>query len=378
MLAETPVARLKFRSGNQMIAEGAVAAGCRFFAGYPITPASGIYKGMIDLLQARGDVAMSAPDEISALAYCVGASMRGFKAMTATSGPGWALMIETVQYALMTETPVVIAFVQRLGPSTGGATQGAQGDLLLAEFCTSGGYTIPILCPSTPAECYELTVRAFEWAEKLRSPVLVLSDKEVGMTSESVDYSKFEEVVPTSRVMSGTRGSAKMYDFLEVGDVPDFLAVGSDGKVTATGSAHNKMGELKKNDSETLDVLKHLEAKIEARRDELEVAEFDGEEGARTLIISFGITARAMREAVRSARRRGKKVSSLAIQSLFPVPERIIKEACEGISRVVVAEENIKGQYRGVLAPLLREKTIIGVNKIGTMITPSEIEEHIA
>ena len=378
MVDQMPVARLKFRSGNQMIAEGAVAAGCRFFAGYPITPASGIYKGMIDLLQARGDVAMSAPDEISALAYCVGASMRGFKAMTATSGPGWALMTETVQYALMTETPVVIAFVQRLGPSTGGATQGAQGDILLAEFCTSGGYTIPILCPSTPSECYELTVRAFEWAEKLRSPVLVLSDKEVGMTSESVDYSEFEEVVPFSRVMNATRGSTKMYDFLEAGDVPGFLAVGGDGKVTATGSAHNKMGELRKNDSETLDVLKHLEAKIEARRVELELATFDGEEGANTLIISFGITARAMREAVRSARGKGKKVSSLAVQSLFPVPERMIKEACKGISRVVIAEENLKGQYRGVLAPLLKDIAVIGANKIGTMITPSEIEEHIA
>ena len=377
MSEPTPVARLKFSSGNQMIAEGAVAAGCRFFAGYPITPASGIYKGMIDLLQERGDVAMSAPDEISALAYCVGASMRGYKAMTATSGPGWALMIETVQYALMTETPVVIALVQRLGPSTGSATQGAQGDILLAEFCTSGGYTIPVLSPSTASECYELTVRAFEWAEKLRSPVLVLSDKEVGMTSESVDYSSLGKVMAGSRVMSSGKGSTRMYDFLAAGDVPEFLAVGGDGKVTATGSAHNKMGELKKNDSETLDVLKHLEAKIEARREELELATFDGEERAGTLIISFGITARAMREAVKSARRKGKKVSSLAIQSLFPVPERRIRDACKGISKVVIAEENIKGQYRGVLAPLLKEKNVIGINKIGSMITPTEIEEHI-
>jgi len=169
---------MKFRTGNQMIAEGAIAAGCRFFAGYPITPASGIYKSMIELLQQRGDVAVSAPDEISALAYCVGASMRGYKAMTATSGPGWALMIETVQYALMTETPLVIAMVQRLGPCTGGATQGAQGDILLTEYCTSGGYTIPVLCASTAAECYELTQVAFTWAEQLRTPVVILSDKE--------------------------------------------------------------------------------------------------------------------------------------------------------------------------------------------------------
>ena len=124
--------KFKIRNGNQMIAEGAIAAGCKFFAGYPITPASGIYKSMIDELPKRGDVAIGAPDEISALAFCVGASQRGFKAMTATSGPGFSLMIETLQYAVMTETPLVIALVQRLGPSTGGATQGGQGDVLLA------------------------------------------------------------------------------------------------------------------------------------------------------------------------------------------------------------------------------------------------------
>ncbi|MEK6650818.1 MAG: pyruvate flavodoxin/ferredoxin oxidoreductase, partial [Bacteroidota bacterium] len=119
------------RSGNQMVAEGALRAGCRFFAGYPITPATGIFKAMIDALPSLKGLALSAPDEISAIAYCIGAAMRGYKAMTATSGPGWALMIESVQYALMTETPLVIALVQRLGPSTGGATQGAQGDILL-------------------------------------------------------------------------------------------------------------------------------------------------------------------------------------------------------------------------------------------------------
>ena len=134
-------------SGNRMVAEGALAAGCHFFAGYPITPASEIYEVMMRELPGWGGLALSAPDEISSLCYCVGASLRGLKAMTATSGPGWALMIETVQYALMSETPVVIALVQRLGPSTGGATQGAQGDIFLAEFCTSGGYTIPVFAP---------------------------------------------------------------------------------------------------------------------------------------------------------------------------------------------------------------------------------------
>ena len=165
-----------------MLAEGALAAGCRFFAGYPITPASEVYEVMMRELPTRGGLALSAPDEISSLCYCVGASLRGLKAMTATSGPGWALMIETAQYALMTETPVVVALVQRLGPSTGGATQGAQGDIGLAEFSTSGGYTLPVFSPSNAAESFELAIHAFNWSERLRTPVLLLSDKEVGMT----------------------------------------------------------------------------------------------------------------------------------------------------------------------------------------------------
>jgi 2-oxoglutarate ferredoxin oxidoreductase subunit alpha len=138
-----------------MVALGALAAGCRFFSGYPITPSSEIYQVMIEELPRRGGLGLAAPDEIAALCACVGASLGGHKAMTATSGPGWCLMIETVQYAVMTETPVVIAVVQRLGPSTGGATQGAQGDVLLTQFCTSGGYTIPVFALSNARECYE-------------------------------------------------------------------------------------------------------------------------------------------------------------------------------------------------------------------------------
>jgi 2-oxoglutarate/2-oxoacid ferredoxin oxidoreductase subunit alpha len=360
-----------------MIAYGAVEAGCRFFAGYPITPASGIYKSMIDLLQRRGDVAISAPDEISALAYCVGASMRGFKAMTATSGPGWALMIETMQYALMTETPLVIALVQRLGPSTGGATQGAQGDILLSEFCTSGGYTIPILCPSTAVECYELTMQAFAWSETLRTPVLVLSDKEVGMTNESVDFSALKRLPRADRNYQRGSLSTKMYDFTEAAEVPGFIPVGGALKVTATGSAHNKSGALKKNDAETLEVLLHLEEKIISRKDELELAKLDCQEGAKTLVISYGITARAALESVKNVRRKGREASSLIIQSLFPVPDRKIEEAMGGISRVIVAEENFGGQYRSRIQHLMKEKEVIGVNKVGSMITPAEIEALI-
>jgi len=370
---------IRLRTGNQMIAEGAVRAGCRFFAGYPITPASGIYKGMIELLQQRGDVALSAPDEISAIAYCVGASMRGYKAMTATSGPGWALMTETVQYAVMTETPVVIALVQRLGPSTGGATQGAQGDVLLAEFCTSGGYTIPVLCPSTPVECYELTVLAFSWAELLRSPVVVLADKEVGMTMENVNYAHLTDLHAGERLAVGAERTGRVltYDFADRPMVPAFSPVGGRVKVTATGSAHNKAGALKKNDDETLEVLYHLEEKVHGRRDGLTLVKRDFEAGAKTLVVSYGITARTVGEAVRIARGSGTKVSALNLLTLFPVPERPLLHAAESVDRVVIAEENMSGLYRSVISRYLKDKEIVGVNKVGSMITPQEIVEAI-
>lgn len=364
-----------------MIAEGAMQAGCKFFAGYPITPASGIYKSMLEFLQQQGDVAISAPDEISALAYCVGASMRGIKSMTATSGPGWALMIETVQYALMTETPVVVALVQRLGPSTGGATQGAQGDVLLTEFCTSGAYTIPVLCPSTPLECFELTMLAFAWAELLRTPVVLLTDKEVGMTTESVNYSELNTLIPVNRVQFSFANSLSenfhTYSFHNSSDVPPFAAVGEKWKVTATGSAHNKSGALKKNDAETLEVLHHLEEKIQYRKDDLVVVKNDVQKNAETLVLSYGITARTMREAISRARKQGKKVSSLNILSLFPIPEKEILAAAKTVTRIVIAEENFSGQYRSVLSSFIKNKEIIGVNKIGSMITPAEILKTI-
>ncbi len=370
---------MKIRTGNQMIAEGALFAGCQFFAGYPITPASGVYKSMIEQLPQRNGVAISAPDEISALAYCVGASGRGAKAMTATSGPGWALMIETVQYALMTELPVVIAMVQRLGPSTGGATQNGQADILFTEFCTSGAYTIPIFAPSTPQECFEVTTIAFKWAELLRTPVVILSDKEVGMMSEDVDFNQLKSTPPWYRKEFSTQNGKQhvTYDFQNLEDVPMFAPVGGTHKVTMTGSAHDKKGTLQKNSSETLDVLVHLQKKIEAHKEEMAVVRVDDQSDAETLVLSFGITARTAKEATRRARTEGKKVRNANVISLFPVPETMLKKAAEGVKRIVVAEENMTGQYRGVIQSLFAGKEIIGVNSVGRMITPAMIQNAI-
>lgn len=369
-------AGLRLRSGNQMVVEGALHAGCRFFSGYPITPASEIYREMTLRLQARGDVAVGAPDEISALCYCIGASQRGFRAMTATSGPGWALMVEAFQYALMAETPLVVALVQRLGPSTGGATQGGQGDVLLAEFATSGGYTVPIFAPSTAVECYAAIVHAFNWSEALRTPVVLLSDKEVGMTYEAVDLAGLPDIPVWSRPMA-TAAGYRPVQFAALEDVPPFAPLTGALKVTVTGSAHNKDGWLRKNDPETLDVLRHLEAKVAARAADMALVTPDLEPDADTLVLSYGITSRAAREAVRMGRATGRRLSFLGVLSLFPMPLAAIREAVGKAKRVVVAEENMSGLYRQALAAALPDLSLRGANKVGGMIRPAEILEAL-
>ncbi len=347
-------------SGNRMTALGALSAGCEFFAGYPITPSSEIYQTMMEELPRRGGLALSAPDEISALAACVGASLAGHRAMTATSAPGWSLMVETVQYAVMTETPVVVAFVQRLGPSTGGATQGGQGDALLAEFCVSGGYTIPVFAPAGAAECHRLTRRAFEWSERLRTPVVLLSDKEVAMTLEALDTSLLEDE-PIEPRPAGD------------GHPPWYAPVGGDRRVVATGSAHDFEGRLRKSSPEVVEVLTGLQSKVAAHADELSYTRAELVDGADTVVVSYGISARASLEA---CRRRG--ASFLQLQTLFPVPLTALSEALGESRRVVVVEENLTGLYAGVLAPHLGGRDLVRVNAVGSMITPAQVEEAIA
>ncbi len=362
-----------------MIAEAAVESGCKFFAGYPITPASGIYKFMIDELPKHGDVAISAPDEISALAFCVGASLRGFKSMTATSGPGFSLMAETLQYAVMTETPVVVALVQRLGPSTGGATQGGQGDILFVGHSIAGGYTIPVFSPSNPLEAYELTIHSFNVAEKLRTPVVLLTDKEVAMTSENIDYERLPKLETINRKYFSQPNDEKFktYFFENTGEVPDFACIGGKAKVATTGSAHDMAGRLQKNSPETINVLKHLQDKIDSHVKEIVRTKSDLTDGAEALVLSYGISARASREAVLNLRRKGKKVSFMNVQTLFPIPAESIMDASLGVKKIVVVEENITGLYKSQIDNLCSGKEVVSVNGVGRMISPDRIESAV-
>lgn len=371
-----PLPRRALATGCELVAQAAMDAGCRFFAGYPITPASQIFEVLTRELPARGGVAFAAPDEISALAYCLGASMRGAMTMTATSGPGFALMVESVGYAVMTETPVVIAMIQRLGPSTGAATQGAQGDLAMVSSCVSGGYAVPVLTGSTADELYAETARAFAIAERWRTPVVLLGDKEVASTSEVVDLDALVPPTPTYRPVWSGDGRHLPYAFVQETDVPAFAPVGGPAKVTATGSAHDFAGRLKKNDGEVLAVLRHLHRKIAAAEGELGRVDADGPP-APTLLLSYGVSARACREAVAAARADGADVTFANVRTLFPLPATALAPLLAPARRVVVVEENLTGQYAAALAPLLGGRELVRVNQLGALVTPQEIRHAL-
>ncbi len=377
MSAVAPAPRVALCSGNELIAWGALAAGCRFFSGYPITPASEIFAEMMRRLPARGGTALGAPDEISALSYAVGASLAGAKAMTATSGPGWCLMIETFQYALMTETPVVVVVSQRLGPATGAATQGAQGDVQLVAQATSGGYPFPVLSPTDGRDAYALTAYAFDLAERLRTPVVVLTDKEVSKTVETVDLAALPAVEPVERTPARGDRPFVPYAIDDLADVPRFAPVGGPRKVTATGSAHDANGRLRKNDPEVRRQLLHLAAKIDTRADEIARVRWTRRDGARTLLVSYGVSARATREAAEDLEREGTPVDVLEALSLFPVPVRALAEAAAGMDRVVVVEENLRELYAREVRLALPGTTVDALGALGAPIAPADIRERV-
>lgn len=362
-----------FVDGASLICRGALHAGVDYFVGYPITPASGIYQQMIEC-----GVGMPAPDEITALQYLIGASLNGHKAMTATSGPGFMLMSEGIGAALAMEVPLVIALVQRLGPATGSATANAQGDVLLAGNIVSGGFIVPTICPSTLEECVEMTVHAANVSQTLRIPVVLLTEKSMvlGKRSIAVDDLVYPEPQSSPRFDS-ISGSFKPYGNLDVREVPPFRPLGARGpQVRVTASTHNENGLIARfNESVRANTERLL---VNKSLDLFPVAVRDTQPGAATLVISYGYTAYAAKEAVRNLRARGQTVSHLIIRTIFPVRVDDIRSALSGVERVVIAEENLTGLYRKALlaedAFRKHPVDVIGVHTMGRPITPAEIE----
>jgi 2-oxoglutarate ferredoxin oxidoreductase subunit alpha len=319
-------------------------------------------------------------DEIASIGMCIGAAMAGARAMTATSGPGISLYSENIGLAIMGEVPLVIVDVQRLGPATGGATTVGQGDIQFVRWGTAGGYPIIALSPSSIPECFTLTRRAFHLAQRFRSPVFVLADKELDLTYNTVDVPWETGPVPEESAPgldTAAAGPFKPYRYEPADAVPPLTPYGEGPILRFTGSTHDERAFITK-DPATVDRLnRHLTAKIEANRDEIEMVTADLEPGADTLLLSFGITAGAMREAVAEARAVHRRVSALTVQSLWPVPETAIRRALAGIRRVVVAELN-QGQYRREIERLAGDREVSGLNRTdGELIAPEEFLEAL-
>lgn len=394
----------EYIDGATAIARGALQAGCNFFAGYPISPATPILLHMLRDLPKVGGVGIQAEDEIGAISMCIGAAMTGARALTATSGPGISLYSENIGLAIMGETPLVIVDVMRMGPATGGATTVAQGDVQFVRWGTSGGYPIIALAPSSVAECYTLTQRAFDLAERFRTPVFLLPDKELIMSMATVDVAEYVDVAVGQRPLvpapAGNGAGPKInavtgqpdprlrpeetylpYDFDPIAATPPTSPFGGPHITRFTTSSHDEHGFLTKDPVKVGRLNEHLRRKIEDHRAEMEFGQFDADPAAETLLISYGTTARAMREAADRSRAAGQPVSGLTLHTLWPVPENLILQAVAGHSRVVVAELNHGHYLREIELLLYRHAArhhhappqISGLHRVdGELITPEQ------
>lgn len=364
----------EFVNGSELIARAALHAECNFFAGYPITPATSILLHLMrELPKVRG-TAIQAEDEIASLGFCIGAAMSGARVMTATSGPGISLYSENIGLAIMGEVPVVIINCQRMGPATGAATTTSQGDVQFMRWGTSGGYPVIVLAPASVSDCYYVTMKAFDLAERFRTPVFVAVDKELVLTQTAIDALTLRTATVRERVTHPLNEIFVPYQTSELSEVPLMSHFGSPHIVRFTTSSHDEQGYLTKDPQQIGNLNQHLIEKIEAHLDQISMTILDEQPAADTLLIGYGITTGSILEARKYARQCGIKISSLILQSLWPVPEEQIQHACMNKKRVVVAELN-NGQYSREIERIIDHTVkIIRVNRVdGELIPPEQI-----
>lgn len=360
--------------GNRACALGALAVGCRFFAGYPITPSSEIAEIMSRELPRLGGKFIQMEDEIASIAAVIGASVGGLKAMTATSGPGFSLMQENIGYAVVAEIPCVIVNVMRAGPSTGLPTSPSQGDVMQARWGTHGDHPSIALAPSSVSEAFELTVAAFNFAEKLRMPVFLLMDEVVGHMRERVDLVEVEPDDIVNREMPTV--PPEWYEPFgnPPSDVPPLAPFGEGYRYHITGLFHDPRGFPTSRLDEIQPWIERLFRKVERSQDEICMWSADGVEDARVLVVAYGSTARSARQALKIARARyGRKVGLLTLKTLWPFPEQIVAQAAENVQRVVVAEMNL-GQIALEVERVVGRSKVLRVGRAdGQIVTPDQI-----
>ncbi len=349
-----------FWLGDIACAEGAIAAGCNFFAGYPITPASEIAERMAERLPKVGGVFVQMEDELASISAVIGASWAGAKAMTATSGPGFSLMQEGIGYAYMTETPCVIVNVMRVGPSTGQATKGAQGDVMQARWGTHGDHMGVTLCPNSAQEMFDYTVKAFNIAEMLRVPVILLSDGVIGHIMEPVIVPDKVEVAERKKP---SPGDTMFFGLEDVAPMPEF---GEGFNVLVTGSTHDERGIRHTTDPDVhRRVINAIVRKVLKRRDEITFVEkYRFGEGVDIAFISYGCTSRAVYEAVRILEGKGVDVAFLRLITIWPFPEELVRELGECTNVIIVPEMNL-GQISDEVKKYVHPSKVYGLHRIG-------------
>lgn len=358
--------------GSLLITEALARAGADVFIGYPITPANLLYLHG----SRRFPIAMAAPDEITTLQWMAGFAAAGHMPVTATSFPGFALMVESVNMAYMMELPMVIVLAQRLGPATGTATVGAQGDIVLLNGVMSGGYPLPTLCPSSIEDCWTMAAEAVRWAVEMRTPVVLATSKDDIMTLRSFDLATLPEINPAA--ITGYDGAEPYKPYQPAENlVPPFLPVGdSRHQVRINASTHDQKGILQNSSPESLENTRRLQNKLLKNISSYTHFELNEQAGAESIVFSYGITAQAAREAVDILRASGEKVSLLIGKTLFPTPTQYL-DIMQKYGYVIVAEENMNGQMKEILFGLLPRPGVWGVNAVGRLITPEEIVQEV-
>lgn len=365
-----------FWQGNEACAEGAIAAGCRFYAGYPITPASEIFEHMALRLPQVGGFEVQMEDEMASLGAVIGASWTGAKAMTATSGPGFSLMQEMIGYAFMTETPCVIVDVQRAGPCTGQATKVGQGDVMQARWGIHGDYAPIVLAPNSVQELFDLTVRAFNLAERYRTPVILLSDEIVSHMHESLVVPSEDQIEVADR-KKPKAGDTRFFMLPEVAPMP---SVGEGFNVAVTGSTHDETGRRFTADQPVHQrLVKTLTEKILNNADKIVDFEAYNSDNCDVGIVSFGCTSRAVYEVIELAKEEGVKVGSIRLKTVWPFPEEAIRQMAQKTKAIVVPELNMRELFYEVERAARGAAPVFSVNKVGggDMITPEELLSEV-
>jgi len=375
--------KVQFILGDMACVYGGLLAGCSFFGGYPITPASEVAEGMARMLPRVGGVYIQMEDEIGSIAAVIGAAWGGSKSMTATSGPGFSLMMENYGFAVMTETPCVIVNVQRTGPSTGQPTLGAQGDMMQVRWGTHGDLEALAFAPSTVQECMDFTIEAFNLSEKYRNPACVMTDGEIGHLRERIIIPDEKDLKLIDRVLA-TIDKKKYIPFTNSQTrknckVPDFPTFGTGYRTYVTGLTHNEKGfpaTDKQPDHERL--VKRITEKISDDADKLVMVEKLNLDDADIAFVTYGATARPAESAMEMGRKNGMKVGLLRLKLVWPFPEKLITKLGKDVDKIIVPEMNLGQIVHPVKEFAGKHCEVISAPKIGgEMHLPMELYKYL-